>query len=140
MRPTGSPMGDTGVAVVEMAFILVLLLWLVFGVVDMGRAIFTDIGLKEAAQAGAEHFAFTEAATATSTRTVVVNSTANPQLTTSDVTAACTDIVRDTGTYGTVTVTATYNLNLITPIVGSAMGGSIQLSETTQAERYFPCP
>ncbi len=117
-----------------------LLIWLVFGVVDLGQAIFTDIGIKEAAQAGAHYFAFTESADATSTATAAVNSTSTPQLVESDITASCTAHVRDSGTYGTVQVATDYELDLIAPIVGSLFGGTIDLSETTQAERYFPCP
>jgi len=129
-----------GAAAVEMAFTLLLLLWMAFGVIDIGRAIFTDIGLKEAAQASAHHFAFTEGADGASAATVGANSTTTPSLVPGDFDVECHPITRSSIPYGTVTVTATHDLDLITPIVGAALGGSLELTETAEAERYFSCP
>lgn len=137
---TGDPVKQKGAAAVEMAFATLLLIWLVLGVVDVGRAIITDIGLKEAVQAGAHHFAFTETATGADAETVAVASTETPTLAAGDITATCFPVTRNGQNYGTVTVSATHDLELITPIVGAALGGTIELSEIAEAERYFPCP
>lgn len=129
-----------GVAAVEMAFVLIFLIWMVLGIIDVGRAIVTDIGLKEATQAAAHHFAFTETATPATTADVAVASTTNPALDSSDVVATCAPVSRGGTSYGRVTVTATFDLEMITPIVGAALGGTIELNEIAEAERYFPCP
>lgn len=131
---------DRGAAIVEMAIALVLLLWLALGIVDVGRAIFTDIGLKEAAQSAAHHFAFTETATSATAAQVGADSTTNPSLSTGDFAITCLPITRGGDPYGTVTVIATFDLDLITPIVGAALGDTLQLQEQVEAERYFPCP
>lgn len=131
---------ETGAAVVEMAISLLLLIWLVLGIVDVGRAIFTDIGLKEAAQAAAHHMAFTETATAGSAAQVGVDSTTNPQADPARFTIACDPVTRGGELYGTITVAVEHDLELITPLVGSALGGILTLQETAEAERYFACP
>lgn len=124
----------------EMAIALVLLLWLTLGIIDVGRAIFTDIGLKEAVQSAAHHFAFTETATSATAAQVGADSTTTPTLSATDFTITCSPVSRGGEQYGTVTVIATYDLDLITPVVGAALGGMLELHEQAEAERYFPCP
>src|SRR5690554_1925723 len=46
---------ETGAAIVEMAFVTILLALLVCGVADLGRAVFTNIGVHDAAQEGARY-------------------------------------------------------------------------------------
>lgn len=127
-----------GAAAVEMAITLALLLWLVLGLIDMGRAIFTNIALQDAAQAAVSHAAFTEDASIASVESVAIASTDDsPTLTSADIDVACTLVPRASRDAARVRVVVSYDLDFITPLVGPAMGGSIQLTKLLEAERYF---
>ncbi|MCL1593984.1 MAG: pilus assembly protein [Actinomycetia bacterium] len=57
MRVTGR--SERGAAIVEMALVMPLLLILVFGIVEFGRAFMTDISVTHAAREGARAYAIT---------------------------------------------------------------------------------
>lgn len=120
-----------------MAFAVFLLLWLVLGIIDMGRAIFTNIALQEVTQAGVAHAAFTETVDASAVETVAIGSTDSLTLTGADIEIACQSVSRTDQNAAQVRVTTAYELDLITPLVGQALGGTIELTKTAEAERYF---
>ena len=126
---------------VETAFMAILLIVLVMGIIDLGRAIFTDISIQEAAQEGAMFGAFEENATVAQIQQRAVDSTSSPALATSDVAVACSTVAKSKKDGTRVEVTVSHALDLITPVVGQWMGGSLTLTKTAEAERYFDsCP
>ena len=130
---------DRGAAAVEMAISLILLLWLVFGVIDLGRAIFTNISLQEAAQSAAAFGAFAENATRAEVKNVAITASGDsPALAASDVVIACTTVPRDSQDGSRIRVTVTHQLSLITPIVSQALGGALNLNKMVEADRFFP--
>src|SRR5690606_41317277 len=72
---------ERGAAVVETAFITIFLLILVTGIIDVGRAIFTNISIQEAAQEAAVYAAFDESVTVADIAHRAVDSTRSPALT-----------------------------------------------------------
>lgn len=126
---------------VEMAFTAVFLFILLTGIIDLGRAIFTNISIQEAAQEGASYAAFEETVTVIQIKQRAVDSTSAPTLSTSDVSVACTAESKSKKNGTRVTVTVSYDLDLITPYVGQWFGGGLTLSKAAEAERYFDtCP
>ncbi len=124
-----------------MAFVAVFLLILVTGIVDLGRAIFTNISIQEAAQEGASYAAFEETVTVAQIQQRAVDSTSAPTLSTSDVGVSCATEPKSKKNGTRVNVTVTYDLDLITPYVGQWFGGGLTLSKAAEAERYFTtCP
>ena len=124
-----------------MAFVAVFLLILVTGIVDLGRAIFTNISIQEAAQEGASYAAFEETVTVAQIQQRAVDSTSAPTLSTTDVGVSCRAEPKSKKNGTRVKVTVTYDLDLITPYVGQWFGGGLTLSKAAEAERYFTtCP
>ena len=122
---------DRGAALVEFALLTPLLLMLVFGIVDLGRALYTHVGIQEATQEGALYGAFApDNATLTSER--VINSLQSPALIPDNVVVECIPVdPLVVGDAPDITVTVTYELDLITPM-SAWFGGSITLqSEVT---------
>ena len=128
---------ERGAAAVEMAITLVLLVWLIFGIVDVGRAIFTQIAVRDAAQAGASYAAFTETAATGDVEAQVISSNDALPLTGTEIDVACQTVSRSDQNASQVRVTVQYGVDLITPLVGSALGGTIDLEHSAEAERYF---
>lgn len=126
-----------GAAAVEMAISFVLLAWLIFGIVDVGRAIFTQIAVRDAAQSGASYAAFTETAATGDVEAQVILSNDALSLTATEIDVACQTVTRSDQNASQVRVTVRYALDLITPLVGNALGGTIDLEHSAEAERYF---
>jgi len=112
-----------GQAVVETAFILPILIWLVCGVADVGRVIYAHHALQEATQEGALYAAYVPAPD-----TGVINrvhaSSQEEWVTGATVSVVCTTAPAP----GKVTVTSEYDLALMTPLISSMFGGSVRLS------------
>lgn len=133
--------GERGAAVVEMAFMTIFLVVLVMGIIDIGRAIFTNISIQEAAQEGASFGAFDELATVASIKQRAVNSTSEPTLSLTDVTITCTTVAKSKKQGTRIEVTVQHQVDLITPVIGQWLGGSINLSKVAGAERFYSsCP
>lgn len=128
---------QTGAAVVEMAFVVLLLVWLVLGIVDIGRAIFTNITLQDAAQAGVTFAGFTSDANTGSVESAVIDSNDSLTFTAGDIDVSCTEVARTPQDASKVRVIARHSMPLITPVVGQAMGGTIDLERTAEGERFF---
>ena len=129
---------ESGASIVEMALIAPFLIILAMGVVDLSRALYTDITINEAAQEGAILASF-EVRTAADVRQQIINSVDNPDLSGADtvITYSCPSGPQDPDEF-TITVTHTYPL--ITP-VGAWFGGSIDLNTEIDGEIFLGhCP
>ena len=129
---------ESGASIVEMALIAPFLIILAMGVVDLSRALYTDITINEAAQEGAI-FASFEVRTAAEVRQQIINSVHNPDLSGADtvITYSCPSGPQEPDEF-TITVTHTYPL--ITP-VGAWFGGSIDLNTEIDGEIFLGhCP
>ena len=129
---------ESGASIVEMALIAPFLILLAMGIIDLSRALYTDITINEAAQEGAI-FASFEVRTAAEVRQQIINSVDNPDLSGADtvITYSCPSGPQEPDEF-TITVTHTYPL--ITP-VGAWLGGSIDLDTEIDGEIFLGhCP
>jgi Flp pilus assembly protein TadG len=124
-----------------MAIVSMFLLVLVLGIVDVGRAITTNISVRDAVQEGAMYGAFTRDVTTAGIDARVKASVSEPDLTTASITVYCEADPRDLQDGTRVRVEMIYDVDLITPIVGPALGGTITLEPTAEADRFYDtCP
>ena len=126
---------------VEMAFLTIFLIVLVTGIIDIGRAIYTDISVQEAAQEGAHYASFEEAATVAEIvdqpRTAPARSQSIPSTSISPGTA----VTRGKRNATRVEVSVDYTLGLITPVISDWFGGTLTLHKTAEVERFYEsCP
>ncbi|MGH8952970.1 MAG: hypothetical protein ACRDX9_16325, partial [Acidimicrobiia bacterium] len=114
------------------------------GIVDVGRAIVANISVRDAVQDGASYFAYTRDATAAEVEARVRGSVSSPDLTdvaTTSVTVFCGPDPRELLDGSRVRIDLTHDVDMITPIVGDLLGGTITLSPTAEADRFFDtCP
>lgn len=116
--------GPRGIALVEFALVLPLMLFLALGAVDLGRGYIAYVELEEAAQEGALYGSF-----APSDPTLIearIRSSSTGLIDLSDTTAVAVDVTCPDADLE-VAVTLRYTLELITPLVGPLLGGSIDL-------------
>jgi hypothetical protein len=117
---------ERGIAAVELAMFLPLLLVLVMGIVDVGRAMYTLVAIQEAAQEGALYGAYKpDDSTAVEER--AIKSIDSPTLTTADVTVFCPAA-------RVIEVHVEHELELITPLIGQWFGGSITLQRNVSGD------
>jgi len=128
---------DRGTAAVEFALVLPLLLLIVFGIIDLGRALNAQITLTEAAREGVrlEALGYPIAAVDASAQA------AAPQLSGVNVTIA-SSCPPGAGATANAEVDVTYSFTFVTPVGaiaglfgGSGLGGPITLS----AQGVMPC-
>ena len=132
---------ERGAAAVEMALVTMFLLVLLLGIVDVGRAISANISVRDAVQDGASFGAYTKDATADAIKDRVRASVSSPDLSAATIDVYCDPVERDLANGSRIRVDLSYDVDLITPIMGAALGGSINLSPSAEAERFFPdCP
>jgi len=118
-------------------FLLVLLL----GIVDVGRAISVNISIRDAVQDGTSYGAYTRDVTADAIKDRVRAAVSSPDLSTATIDVYCDLDVRDLAVGSRIRVDLNYDVDLITPIMGAALGGTINLSPSAEAERFFDtCP
>ena len=117
-----------GQALVEFALVIPIFLLLVFGLVDLGRAVFVNNSLGEAARDGARYGSVQARAYDNTSRTAVevwveARLVGVPDAT---VTVTCVAQNADLGCagngYDTVIVTAEADLQMITPIISQIVG------------------
>jgi hypothetical protein len=138
---SSAPAGEKGAAAVEMAIVSMFLLVLLLGIVDVGRAITTNISLRDAVQEGAMYGAFTPALSALDIDARIRASVSEPDLSTATIVVYCGTDPRDLQDGTRLRVEMIYDLDLITPIVGPALGGTITLRPSAEADRFFDtCP
>jgi hypothetical protein len=121
---------ERGAAVVELAFVSILLILLVAGIVDIGRVLFANIGLQEAAQEGAIYGSFQPNGDIEARINEAVE---YPPI--DSIVITCVEDVPDAFT-DQIAVTVTHSVDLITPIVGQWFGGSIDLSRTVTGQVF----
>lgn len=122
VQPRADKAGDgtrnpqSGVALIEMAFVLPLLLVLAMGMLDFGRAFHTKSVLDQAAREGAR------IAVVTSPDVDLVTARVNEVLASSGVTATGVDVDGPTPTH-MVTVTVSTTFTFVTPGIFALVGG-----------------
>ena len=121
-----------GQALVETALILPILLILVMGVIDIGRVIFAHVQLQEATHEGALYGAYNPNPTS-AVQARVTNSSDADWVSGATVTVTCTTSPAP----GRVTVSSTYNLTLLTPIIPDLLGvAAVPLSANSVATNF----
>ncbi|HUB38783.1 MAG TPA: TadE family type IV pilus minor pilin [Streptosporangiaceae bacterium] len=127
---SGRKVRDRGTAAVEFALVLPLLLLIVFGIIDLGRALNAQITLTEAAREGARLEAIGDSAATVDARAQA----AAPQLSgmTVTITSSCPP---GAGPTANAEVNVSYSFTFITPIGAiaslfgsSGLGGPIALN------------
>lgn len=138
-------MRERGAAAVELSVVAIFLLILTFGVIDVGRALFTRIAVLEAAQEGAVFAAFEDDVggtplSGTHIEQRVIAAVDDPELTPDDIEVTCrVDTTGSRSSYE-IEVTVTHTIDMITPLVGDWMG-PITLSKHALSPRYISsCP
>jgi Flp pilus assembly protein TadG len=129
--PLGCHPGERGAAAVEMALLLPVLLLLVFGIVDFGRMLDTQIRLSQASREGARAESLGENAGPR----VISATTGLSGVTHSAV--SCPAVFADDD----ATVTVKHTFSFITPISGIAgiFGGSFAGTKTLTSTAVMPC-
>jgi hypothetical protein len=124
---------DRGAAAVEFALLLPLLLLLVFGIIDFGRALNAQITLTQAAREGARLDAL--GASNVVSRTQAAATGLSP------VSVTVTACPANAGSGVNATVMASYTLTFVTPIaaISSLFGSSLGSSITLTATGVMPC-
>jgi Flp pilus assembly protein TadG len=135
--------GERGVALVEMALVLPLLIMLLMGSFDFGRAVYIRTALANAARDGAR-FAIVDPRNTTCIKTVAARYSSLANLTASDVTVTPPGTI-DLGQPITVAVQSVYRP--ITPLIASMIGASsmtLRANATMQIRNVpsssLPCP
>lgn len=130
---------DRGAAAVEFALMLPLLLLIVFGLIDFGRALNAQITITQAAREGARLDALGQSNSAVVSRTQTAAT--GLSLPASDVTESLV-CVQDAGATADAKVVVTYQFSFVTPVGaiaglfgGSGFGGPITLT----AQGVMPC-
>lgn len=121
---------EKGQSLVEMAIALVILLLLVGGIVDLGRAFFTFMALRDAVQEGALYGSVNPTLTTEIKNHVLDSSDMIPDLIGSDDISVT--VVGAPCTGNGIRVTATYSdFPLTMPFIGTVLGGqTISISAT----------
>jgi Flp pilus assembly protein TadG len=125
---------DRGAAAVEFALVLPLLLLIVFGTIDFGRALNAQITLTQAAREGARLASLGEPNV--QTRTQAAATGLNP------VTVTVTGCAVGAGPAANATVNASYSFSFITPIglIAGLFGSSgVGSGLTLSAQGVMPC-
>lgn len=123
-----------GQAIVELALVLPILLILLMGVIDAGRLLFTYIALEDAVQEGAIFSAhepsppdaIRDRVTSSSNHLEVVNATVPDPV--------CTP--PSGGNPGTISVTASYPVEMLTPVGRQIFGSTITMTATFIATNF----
>jgi len=124
-----------------MALLTMFLLVLLLGIVDVGRAISANISVRDAVQDGASFGAYTPVVTADEIRARVRAAVSAPDLGADTIEVYCDLDERDLADGSRIRVDISHDVDLITPIMGAVLGGSITLSPSAEADRFFDtCP
>lgn len=124
---------DRGAAAVEFALLLPLLLFLIFGIIDFGRALNAQITLTQAAREGARLAALGESNVVSRTQAAATGL--------SPVTVTVTSCPASAGAGVNATVNASYSFSFITPVsaIAGLFGSSFGPGMTLTATGVMPC-
>jgi Flp pilus assembly protein TadG len=128
-RRPGNGARDRGAAAVEFALLLPMLLLLMFGLIDLGRALNAQITLTQAAREGVRLAALSEANVVSRTQAAATGL--------SGVTVTVTACAAGAGPSSDATVEVSYPFTFVTPLAavsklvgGSGLGSSFTLTAT----------
>lgn len=129
--------GEHGQAMVELAFVLPIFLLLVFGLVDLGRAVFVSNSLAEAARDGARYGSVQARAYDDATRSdvetwVEARLVGVPDDATAEATCEPASPAFGCTVDDVLVVTVSVDLEMITPIIGQIVG-ALQLEGRSEA-------
>ncbi len=124
---------DRGAAAVEFALLLPMLLLLVFGLIDFGRALNAQITLTQAAREGARLAALGEPNVVSGTQAAATGL--------SPVTVTVTSCPAGAGAGVNAVVRATYSFSFVTPVTAIAgiFGSGFGSTMTLTAQGVMPC-
>lgn len=126
---------EEGVAAVEMALVMPILLLLVLGIIDVGRLVSARVAVQEAAQEGALFAAFAPGSYST-LRDRVQTTADDLGIAANDVQVSCPE-----GNDGDrIDVTVGYDFDLLTPLVEQLFGDTVHLTKTVKGEIYVEEP
>ncbi len=119
---------ESGQDVAEFALIIPILFLILMGIFDMGRTVYYTSVLDSAVREGARYASVHPTDTAGIQGTVgyIAVGIAPTDLT-------ITTTVTRGGAYDTVSVAASYNMPIVTPLIGSFFGGNNQVTLSSQA-------
>ena len=133
-RFSGRGAADRGAAAVEFALVLPLLLLIVFGIIDFGRALNTQITLTQAAREGVRLAALGQPGVVSQTQAAATGL--------SPVSVTVASCPADAGPTDNAVVTVSYTFSFITPVgaIAGFFGGSGFGSDITMtAQGVMPC-
>jgi Flp pilus assembly protein TadG len=124
---------DRGAAAVEFALLLPVLLFLVFGIIDFGRALNAQITLTQAAREGARLAALGEPNVVSRTRAAATGL--------SPVTVTVTSCPAGAGVGVNAVVKASYSFSFVTPVnaIARMFGSGFGSTMTLTAQGVMPC-
>jgi Flp pilus assembly protein TadG len=132
-RLAGNTREDRGAAAVEFALLLPVLLFLVFGIIDFGRALNAQITLTQAAREGARMAALGEPNVVSGTQAAATGL--------SPVNVTVTSCPAGAGAGVNAVVQATYSFSFVTPVsaIATLFGSSFGSTLTLTAQGVMPC-
>lgn len=139
------PGRERGAAAVEFALLLPLLLLIVFGIIDFGRALNTQITLTQAAREGARLAALGQTCGSLTTPGTVLYRTQTAatglNLGQAGASVSCTTCPQGAGPTVDGTVAISYPFSFVTPIsaISTLFGNGITNSYTLNATGVVPC-
>jgi Flp pilus assembly protein TadG len=117
--------GQAGQSLAEFALVIPILLMLIMGTVDGGRALFVYVALQEAAQEGALYASHAPDNFSAIVSRVRTSSTAR-EVVVSTVTRMCPPSTPA----GTISIRVSHNLPVLTPLARAVFGPTIPVSAT----------
>ncbi|MDD5367942.1 MAG: TadE/TadG family type IV pilus assembly protein [Anaerolineaceae bacterium] len=122
--------GERGQSLVELAISLVFLLLLLSGTIDLGRAFFTYITLRDAAQEGAIYASYQP--TCTDQIIARVHGAATSPVDTAGIVMSSADISLPDGAVPgkTITIRVNYNFDITMPLLGAFTGQVVPITAT----------
>jgi Flp pilus assembly protein TadG len=126
--------GDRGAAAVEFAIVFPVLMLIVFGIIDFGRALNDQITLTQAAREGARLEALGESNVAQSTQSAAGG--LSPVTVT--ITSTCP---AGAGPTANAVVNVSYSFSFVTPLsaIAGLFGGGLSGPLTLSAQGVMPC-
>lgn len=126
---------------VEMAAVAIFLILLVLGILDLGRVIVTSIAVRDAVQEGASFAAYTENATDVEIDSRIRGAVSSPDLSTALIDLYCIEESREIMGGSRVRIEMSYDVDLVTPVIGQMLGGSLTLTPDAEIDRFYEdCP
>ena len=132
-RPARNAPRDRGAVAVEFALLLPMLLLLLFGIIDFGRALNAQITLTQAAREGARIAALGESNVVSGTQAAATGL--------SPVAVTVTSCPAGAGTGVNAVVKASYSFSFVTPLsaIAGILGSSLGSTMTLTATGVMPC-